>query len=134
MGTSMERASASTEYYTRGDYVPGIWVDAMDLLTVREATKFCKEWCNAGNGPLMMELATYRYYGHSMSDPGTRFLIKSVQINQMSCIREYYLFSYRTRDEIQEVRKTRDPITGFKDRIITAGLVTEEELKVPLEI
>uniref|UniRef100_A0A1I8C2H1 pyruvate dehydrogenase (acetyl-transferring) n=1 Tax=Meloidogyne hapla TaxID=6305 RepID=A0A1I8C2H1_MELHA len=108
MGTSIERASASTDYYTRGDYVPGIWVDAMDVLTVREAIRFSKEWCNADNGPLMIEFATYRYYGHSMSDPGT---------------------SYRTRDEIQEVRKTRDPITGFRDRILTAGLVTEEELK-----
>lgn len=108
MGTAVERASASTDYYSRGDYVPGIWVDGMDVITVREAIKFCKEYCNAGNGPLMLELATYRYSGHSMSDPGT---------------------SYRTREEIQEVRKTRDPITGFKDRIVTAGLVTEDELK-----
>jgi pyruvate dehydrogenase E1 component alpha subunit len=108
MGTSADRSSASTDYYTRGDYVPGIWVDAMDILSVREATRFAKEYCNSGKGPLMMELATYRYSGHSMSDPGT---------------------SYRTRDEIQEVRKTRDPITGFKDKIITAELATEEELK-----
>ncbi|KAI3422237.1 hypothetical protein GPALN_012767 [Globodera pallida] len=108
MGTPVERASASTDYYTRGDYVPGIWVDGMDVLTVREATRWCKAYCDAGNGPLMMELATYRYYGHSMSDPGT---------------------SYRTRDEIQEVRKSRDPITSFKDRIITAGLVSEDDLK-----
>jgi pyruvate dehydrogenase E1 component alpha subunit len=108
MGTTAERSSASTEYYTRGDYVPGIWVDGMDVLTVRESIRWAKEYCNAGNGPLMMELATYRYSGHSMSDPGT---------------------SYRTREEIQEVRKTRDPITGFKDRIMTAGLVDEEELK-----
>ena len=108
MGTAIERSSASTEYYTRGDYVPGIWVDGMDVITVREAIRFCKEYCDAGNGPLVLELATYRYAGHSMSDPGT---------------------SYRTREEIQEVRKTRDPITGFKDRILTAGLVLEEELK-----
>jgi len=107
MGTSANRASASTDYYTRGDYVPGIWVDGMDVITVREAIRFAKEYCNAGNGPLMMEFATYRYSGHSMSDPGT---------------------SYRTREDIQEVRKTRDPITGFKDRILTAGLVSKEDL------
>jgi len=107
MGTPNERSSASTDYYARGDYVPGIWVDGMDVVTVREAIHWARDYCNAGNGPLMMELATYRYSGHSMSDPGT---------------------SYRTRDEIMEVRKTRDPITGFKDRILTAGLVTKKEL------
>ena len=80
----------------------------MDVLAVREATRFALDYARAGNGPLFMDIATYRYMGHSMSDPGT---------------------SYRSREEIAEVRKTRDPITGFKDRIITAGLVKEDEIK-----
>lgn len=108
MGTSTERASASTEYYTRGDYVPGIWADGMDIVAVREATKFAAQYLRSGKGPLVMECATYRYHGHSMSDPGT---------------------SYRPREEIQDMRKRKDPITGFKDKIISANLVTAEELK-----
>jgi TPP-dependent pyruvate/acetoin dehydrogenase alpha subunit len=84
-------------------------VDGMDILAVREATKFAIDYCISGRGPLVMETFTYRYSGHSMSDPGT---------------------SYRTREEIQEVRQTRDPITSFKERILHANLVTGDELKV----
>ncbi|XP_070568926.1 pyruvate dehydrogenase E1 component subunit alpha, mitochondrial-like [Ptychodera flava] len=108
MGTSVERASANIDYYTRGDFVPGIWADGMDVLAVREATKFCREYASSGKGPILLEVATYRYSGHSMSDPGT---------------------SYRTREEIQEVRQSRDPITGFKERLTSSGLATAEELK-----
>lgn len=109
MGTSVERSSASISFYSRGDYIPGIWVDGMDILAVREASRFAIDYCSSGKGPLVMETATYRYSGHSMSDPGT---------------------SYRTRDEIQEVRQTRDPITSFKEKIIGANLVDIEQLKV----
>ena len=108
MGTSAERASANINYYTRGDFVPGIWVDGMDVLAVREATKFAIEHCNANKGPILMETATYRYSGHSMSDPGT---------------------SYRSRDEIAEVRQTRDPITSLREKILTNELATTDELK-----
>ncbi|WAR07517.1 ODPA-like protein [Mya arenaria] len=107
MGTSAGRSSASSQYYTRGDYIPGIWVDGMDVLAVRECFRWAKEY-SIKNGPLVVEAATYRYHGHSMSDPGT---------------------SYRTRDEIQEVRERKDPILKLKNRMIENGLATAEELK-----
>lgn len=65
MGTSAERSSANTEYYTRGDTIPGIQVNAMDIIAVHQGVKFAKQWTAAGKGPLLMELVTYRYGGHS---------------------------------------------------------------------
>ncbi|KAL1274047.1 hypothetical protein QQF64_026861 [Cirrhinus molitorella] len=108
MGTSVERAAASTDYYKRGDFIPGLRVDGMDVLCVREATKFAAEHCRSGKGPILMELQTYRYHGHSMSDPG---------------------ISYRTREEIQEVRSKSDPISMLKDRMLSNNMASVEELK-----
>lgn len=108
MGTSMERSSASTEYYKRGDYIPGIWMDGMDVLAVKAATKFAIDYASSGKGPIILEASTYRYTGHSMSDPGT---------------------SYRSREEIQEVRKKRDTIAHFKEEILSAKLATADQLK-----
>nr|KAG5705270.1 hypothetical protein BaRGS_010721 [Batillaria attramentaria] len=107
MGTSAHRSSASVDYFTRADYIPGIWVDAMDVLAVKSATEFSRKFA-LENGPILLEAATYRYYGHSMSDPG---------------------ISYRSREEVQEVRETRDPITSFRDRLVTSELATADELK-----
>jgi len=107
MGTSSSRASAVDEFYTRGDFIPGISVDGNCVVSVREASKFAVDFAKR-EGPILMELNTYRYFGHSMSDPGT---------------------SYRTRDEIQETRQKRDPINGFKERLIALNLATAPELK-----
>nr|XP_055152167.1 pyruvate dehydrogenase E1 component subunit alpha, testis-specific form, mitochondrial isoform X2 [Symphalangus syndactylus] len=108
MGTSTERAAASSDYYKRGNFIPGLKVDGMDVLCVREATKFAADYCRSGKGPILMELQAYRFHGHSMSDPGV---------------------SYRTREEIQEVRSKRDPIMILQDRIVSSKLATVEELK-----
>jgi pyruvate dehydrogenase E1 component alpha subunit len=107
MGTSAERSSSNTEYYKRGDVLPGLWIDGMDVLAVREGARFAIDHA-VNKGPIVVEAATYRYSGHSMSDPGT---------------------SYRSRDEIQEVRAKRDPITSFKDKMIESGLATADEIK-----
>ncbi|XP_004681165.1 PREDICTED: pyruvate dehydrogenase E1 component subunit alpha, testis-specific form, mitochondrial isoform X2 [Condylura cristata] len=108
MGTSVERAAATPEYYKRGNFIPGLRVDGMDVLCVREATKFAADFCRSGKGPILMELQTYRYHGHSMSDPGV---------------------SYRTREEIQNVRNKSDPIMILKNRMVSNNLASIEELK-----
>ncbi|KAH8921675.1 hypothetical protein BT69DRAFT_1335365 [Atractiella rhizophila] len=108
MGTSAARSSANTKYFTRGDLIPGVQVNGMDVLSVHKACQFAKEWTTSGKGPLLLEFVTYRYGGHSMSDPGT---------------------TYRTREEIQKMRSSSDPITGLKNNLLEWGVVSEEELK-----
>jgi len=108
MGTPASRSSSNTKYFMRGDLIPGLQVNAMDILAVHAAVKFAKEWTQAGKGPLLLEMVTYRYGGHSMSDPGT---------------------TYRTREEIQHMRSTKDPITGMKQRLIDWGIMSEDEVK-----
>jgi pyruvate dehydrogenase E1 component alpha subunit len=65
MGTSAERSSMNTAYFTRGDQIAGIQVNGMDVLAVHQACKFAKEWTTSGKGPLLVEFVTYRYGGHS---------------------------------------------------------------------
>lgn len=108
MGTSVERAASNTKFYTRGDAIPGVLAIANNVLTVREIYKWGKQFCVDGHGPLFFELQTYRYHGHSMSDPG---------------------ITYRSRDEINEYRKTHDPITVVRNMILDHSLATEDELK-----
>ncbi|XP_063102811.1 pyruvate dehydrogenase E1 component subunit alpha, testis-specific form, mitochondrial [Cavia porcellus] len=108
MGTSAERSSAATEYYKRAYFLPGLRVDGMDVLCVREATRFAADHCRSGKGPLVMELLTYRYHGHSMSDPG---------------------ISYRSREEVQAVRSKSDPIMLLQEKMVSSDLSSVEELK-----
>ncbi|PYH42635.1 pyruvate dehydrogenase (acetyl-transferring) subunit E1 alpha [Aspergillus saccharolyticus JOP 1030-1] len=108
MGTSAARSSALTEYYKRGQYIPGIKVNGMDVLATKAAVKYGKDFATSGNGPLVFEYVTYRYGGHSMSDPGT---------------------TYRSREEIQRMRSTHDPIAGLKQKILDWNVCNEEELK-----
>lgn len=65
MGTSAERSSQNTEYFTRGDKIPGLQVNGMDIIAVQHAVKHARQWAIEGNGPLLVEFVTYRYGGHS---------------------------------------------------------------------
>jgi pyruvate dehydrogenase E1 component alpha subunit len=109
MGTSIERSSSETHLYKRGVSfnIPGVQVDGMDVVAVRDAGAEAAEHARTGKGPFILEMKTYRYRGHSMSDPQ----------------------KYRTRDEIDEVRKTRDPIDHLQERLAKEGLADDAALK-----
>lgn len=109
MGTSQERATTSTDLSQKGAPwgIPGMQVDGMDVLKVREAAEEVVAHCRAGKGPYLMEILTYRYRGHSMSDPA----------------------KYRTRDEVQKMRETRDPIETARKALVETLGVKEAELK-----
>ncbi|MDE8653857.1 pyruvate dehydrogenase (acetyl-transferring) E1 component subunit alpha [Novosphingobium album (ex Liu et al. 2023)] len=108
MGTAVKRGSAETHFYRRGTAfrIPGLDVNGMDVLEVRQAAEIAIEFVRGGNGPVLLELNTYRYRGHSMSDPA----------------------KYRSREEVQEVREKRDPIDHAKQELMAMG-VTEASLK-----
>ena len=108
MGTSVNRSSAEDQLYRRGESfrIPGIQVNGMDVLAVRGATEEALKWVQGGNGPILLEMKTYRYRGHSMSDPA----------------------KYRSREEVQAMREKADPIEGAKTYLAAMG-VSEDELK-----
>lgn len=107
MGTSTSRSAKQDSYYTRGDYVPGVYIDGMDVVAVKEGFKFAKEFALAC-GPIVVELDTYRYHGHSMSDPGS---------------------TYRTRDEVSGVRESRDPVDRVKKLLLDYNILAGNEIK-----
>ena len=109
MGTSVNRASSEDQLYRRGESfrIPGIQVDGMDVLACRGAAEEALAWVRAGKGPVILEMKTYRYRGHSMSDPA----------------------KYRSRDEVQAVRDKSDPIEAVKKLLTESHGTREDELK-----
>jgi pyruvate dehydrogenase E1 component alpha subunit len=109
MGTSIERSSSETHLFRRGTSfrIPGEEVDGMDVLAVKAAAAKAAEHARSGNGPYILEMKTYRYRGHSMSDPA----------------------KYRTREEVDEVRKTRDPIDHVEELLEKQKWADEAQLK-----
>ena len=108
MGTSVTRSSAQTDFSKRGISfnIPGKQVDGMDVRAVKAAGEEAIAWCREGKGPYILEMQTYRYRGHSMSDPA----------------------KYRTREEVEKVRHDQDPIEQVRNRLLADGM-NEQELK-----
>jgi pyruvate dehydrogenase E1 component alpha subunit len=109
MGTSIERASATTDLYLRGAAhgIPGAKIDGMDVLAVKAAGEKALKYCRIGKGPYILEMETYRYRGHSMSDPA----------------------KYRSKEEVSKVRKESDPIDNLRQLMLKHKVTTEEALK-----
>ena len=109
MGTAQERSTSSPEIYTRGEAfgIKGEAVDGMDVIAVKTAGEKAADYCRAGKGPYILEIKTYRYRGHSMSDPA----------------------KYRTREEVQKMRAQRDPIEAVRTLLISEKHAIDEEIK-----
>ncbi|MDD9730004.1 pyruvate dehydrogenase (acetyl-transferring) E1 component subunit alpha [Mameliella sp. AT18] len=109
MGTAMKRSTSTPDIYHRGNAfgIPGEMVDGMDVLAVKAAGEKAVKHCRAGKGPYILEIKTYRYRGHSMSDPA----------------------KYRTREEVSKMREERDPIDHVRDMLVQGGHASEEDLK-----
>ncbi len=109
MGTAQARSTSSADIYVRGEAfgIPGEIVDGMDVLKVKEASEKAVAHCRAGKGPYILEIKTYRYRGHSMSDPA----------------------KYRTREEVQKMREERDPIEAVRSLLLTGKHASEDDLK-----
>ncbi|HEX3755413.1 MAG TPA: pyruvate dehydrogenase (acetyl-transferring) E1 component subunit alpha [Rhizomicrobium sp.] len=109
MGTSVARSSALADFSKRGMSfnIPGVQVDGMDVEAVAAAGGEAIAYCRSGKGPIILEMKTYRYRGHSMSDPA----------------------KYRSREEVTEVREKRDPIEHFGKKLVDGGVMTEDDLK-----
>ncbi|MGF0538218.1 pyruvate dehydrogenase (acetyl-transferring) E1 component subunit alpha [Agrobacterium sp. ES01] len=109
MGTSNARSTAQTDYSKRGASfgIPGMQVDGMDVRAVMAAAEQALEYARSGKGPVILEMMTYRYRGHSMSDPA----------------------KYRSKDEVQKMRSEHDPIEQVKARLMDKGWASEDELK-----
>ena len=109
MGTAQERSTSSPEIYTRGEAfgIKGEAVDGMDVIAVKTAGDKAADYCRAGKGPYILEIKTYRYRGHSMSDPA----------------------KYRTREEVQKMRAQRDPIEAVRTLLISEKHAIDEEIK-----
>ncbi|MAM25530.1 MAG: pyruvate dehydrogenase (acetyl-transferring) E1 component subunit alpha [Rhodobacteraceae bacterium] len=109
MGTSQKRSTSTPDIYTRGEAfgIPGEAVDGMDVLAVKDAGEKAVAHCRAGKGPYILEIKTYRYRGHSMSDPA----------------------KYRTREEVQKMRDERDPIDAVRSMLLEGKHASEDDLK-----
>jgi pyruvate dehydrogenase E1 component alpha subunit len=109
MGTSVARASATTKLFQRGQShdIPGEQIDGMDVRAVKAAGEKAVNWCRTGNGPIILEMLTYRYRGHSMSDPA----------------------KYRSKEEVDKVRSEHDPIEQVRQRLMAKKWASEDALK-----
>jgi pyruvate dehydrogenase E1 component alpha subunit len=109
MGTAVHRSSAETDFSHRGASfkIPGMQVDGMDVRAVAAAAQMALDWCRSGNGPIILEMKTYRYRGHSMSDPA----------------------KYRSKDELQKMRSEHDPIEQVRERLLANKWASEDDLK-----